>query len=163
MVPFMYRVLKLDDKQISPSKTSAQIVKTAQWERERWRETGDLQNSPQAPSGFNHCQSSSLIHFGRPGRTRVTALSCTQPPTSALHRKAKTTSMQAKSQAFLNIITIPWVIPLFPPRSLDLLIWIGSKNHVPLIYDVFSSMDIVMELLQNGSGNKNVTEHKASA
>lgn len=41
------------------------------------RETADLQSSPQAPCGFNHCQSSSLMHFGRPGRTRVTALSCT--------------------------------------------------------------------------------------
>lgn len=33
-------------------------------------------NLPQAPCGFNHCQSFSLMHFGRLKRTRVTAPSC---------------------------------------------------------------------------------------
>lgn len=31
----------------------------------------------------------------------------------------------------------------------------------PLIYDVFSSQDVIMEPLQNGCRNKNVTGHKA--
>lgn len=68
-------------------------------------------NLPQAPCGFNHCQSFSLMHFGRPGTTGVTALELPQPPTSAPHRKTRTTNMHSKSQAPLNIITIPWVIP----------------------------------------------------
>lgn len=34
-------------------------------------------NWPQAPCAFNHCQSFSLMHFGRLGRTDVSALSRT--------------------------------------------------------------------------------------
>lgn len=67
----------------------------------------------------------------------------------------------------MNIITILWVIPqtLFFPSAFALFrcAHLNRKpNHVPLIYDVFSSLDIIMEPLQNGCGNKNVTEHKAA-